>query len=111
MDRMNYNELKQHAEMCQMSADEMAFNFIKFTNEVFELSKFQSKCDFNLFWIYSLSPIFVRINTIIFLNSYIEKFKRKITIKELLIYDSIINLINPETFEDFILFFNNKRSY
>lgn len=111
MDRMNYNELKKYAEMCQMAADEMAFNFIKFTNEVFELFKFQSKCDFNLFWIYSISPVFVRIDTIIFLNSYIDKFKRKITIKELLIYDSIINLINPKTFDDFILFFNNKRSH
>lgn len=99
---MNYNELKIHAETCQMAADEMAHDFNDYLIKSNILSVFQSHCDFNLFFIYSIYPeVILHIKTIEFLNKYKSNFKRKITIKELFKFDLIINCYNPSNFDDF----------
>jgi len=96
---MKYNELKQHAEMCQMAADEMAYQFTDFIDKSGTLSIFQSICDFNLFWIYSIAPeVVLHIKTIEFLKENIKHFKRKISIPELMIFDTAIMTKQPENF-------------
>ena len=106
---MNYNELKEHAEMCQMAADEMAFKFSDYMDKSKTLAIFQSKCDFNIFFIYSIAPeVVLHIESIFFMKKNIEKFKRKITLKEILRFDFIINLNKPNSFDEFIKFINNK---
>jgi len=99
---MNYNELKQHAETCQMEADQMAHEFTDFIERSNCIAVFQSFCDFNLQFVYSVEPeIVLHIDTIRFLSENSKHLKRKISIKELLFYDLIIQLKTPETFEDF----------
>lgn len=99
---MKYNELKQHAEMCQMAADEMAYQLTDLIDKDKLLSIFQSHCNFNLFWVYSIAPeVVLHISSIEFLNENSKHFKRKLSIKELLNYDLVINLKEPENFNDF----------
>lgn len=99
---MKYNELKQHAETCQIAADEMAYEFTDFIERSNCIAVFQSFCDFNLQWIYSIHPeIILHIETIIFLSENSKYIKRKLSIKELLFYDLIFIIKKPETFEDF----------
>jgi len=99
---MNYSELTQHAEMCQMAADEMAYQLTDLIERDKILSIFQSQCNFNLFWLYSIAPeVVLHIKTIEFLNNNSDNFKRKLSIKELLNYDLVINLKEPYNFNDF----------
>ncbi len=99
---MNYNELKIHAETCQMAADEMAHGFNDYLYKSNHLSIFQSHCNFNLYFIYSIEPeVILHIKTIEFLNEHRINFKRKISIKELFKFDLIVNCFNPDNFEDF----------
>lgn len=103
MKKTNYiDELKYHASYCQEQADEMAFNIVS-QNEIFQsISIFQSRCDFNLFWLYQISPeIFIHLETIRFLAEHIKKFNRKIEIKDLVIYDLIITRNEINNFNDF----------
>ena len=109
---MKYNELKQHAETCQMAADEMAYQLTSFTERSNTIAVFQSFCDFNLFWLYSIAPeVILHIETIRFLVENSQHLKRKLSVKELLNYDLIIGIKQPETFKDFkneIIKFNEK---
>jgi len=97
------DELKFHASYCQEQADEMAFELVN-QSEAFEnISVFQSRCDFNLFWVYQISPeVFIHLKTISFLKRNIEQFRRNITLKELIRYDYIITKNEIKTFNDFI---------
>lgn len=100
---MTYNELQKHAESCQMAADELAHDFLDYLNKSGILSRFQSHCESNLFFVYSIYPeVILHIESINFLLKHKEKFKRKISLKELLRFDFIINSNKPETFEDFV---------
>lgn len=100
---MNYNELKEHASECQIAADEISFTFLKMEEQANTLAVFQSVCDFNIFWLYSIAPeVVLHINSIELLKSGIKSFKRKLSIAEILKFDFIINLEKFETFEDFI---------
>lgn len=100
---MKYKELLHHAEMCQLAADEISFKYINEAHEISILCRFQSHCDFNLFWLYSISPeVVLHIGSIEFLQNNSDKFKRKLTIKEILKYDSLIGWNKPETFSDFL---------
>jgi hypothetical protein len=99
---MNYTELTQHAEMCQMAADEMAHNFIDFIEKSKQISLFQSHCDFNLAFIYSTAPeVILHIESVAFLNENRSNFKRKLSLKELLRFDFLINYYKLETFNEF----------
>jgi hypothetical protein len=90
----------------------MAHQFTNHIETVKTLASFQSFCDFNLFWLYSIAPeVVLHIETIRFLSENAKHLKRKLSIKELLNYDLIIGIKHPETFEDFkneILKFNEK---
>ena len=94
---MNYNELKQHAEMCQMEADNMAYQIVKLR----ELMQLQSICDFNIFWLNSISPVLLREKTIEFLLENKVMFTRKITAKEMIVFDTVIQHGNPNEFSQF----------
>lgn len=99
---MKYNDLKQHAEMCQMAADEMAHNFTDFIEKNKEIAIFQSNCDFNLSFIYSIAPeVVLHIESIEFLNKNRTNLKRKLSVKELLRFDFLINHYKPGNFEEF----------
>jgi len=103
MAKMDFKELQYHASYCQEQADEMAFSLIS-QNEIFQaISIFQSRCDFNLFWLYQISPeIFIHSSSIKFLSENINKFKRNISIKEMIKFDIIIYRNEIINFKDFI---------
>ena len=99
---MNYNELQKHAETCQMAADELAHDYSDYLTKSSILARFQSYCEPNLFFIYSVWPeVILHIESIDFLLKNKDRFKRKISLKELLRFDFIINSNKPETFEEF----------
>lgn len=99
---MKYEELIQHAETCQMAADELAHDFSNFIEKNKQIATFQSYCDFNLAFIYSVAPeVILHIEAIEFLNNNRQNLKRKLTVKELLRFDLLINHFKPETFDDF----------
>ena len=85
----------------QLAADEMAFTLIKQQREFGLISIFQSYCDFNLSWLFQISPMAIRIKSLEFLVENKHFFKRKLSIKEVLYFDSVINNCNPETFNEF----------
>jgi len=99
---MKYEQLKYHAEKCQVDCDELAYKLMK-QQEIFGLiSLVQSICDFNLFWLYQLSPeVILHESTLTFLSANLKMFKRKLSIYEMLKYDSIIYWLEPANFEEF----------
>ena len=101
---MNKTQLQQLASECQIATDEMAITLIE-QNEIFQtISILQSNCEFNLFWLYQISPgVVLHSDTIKFLSDNINKFNRKITIKEIIKFDWIYQLNDIEDFEDFKL--------
>jgi hypothetical protein len=99
---MNYKELKHWASTCELAADEMAIRLINQQELLSVISVFQSKCNFNLYWLYQISPeVILHYKTLLFLAENIKKFTRKIEIRELLNYDSLIYHNDIDTFEDF----------
>jgi hypothetical protein len=99
---MKYKELEIHASSCQLAADELAVKLINQERIFNAISIFQSRCDFNLFWLYQLYPeVFIHIESIEFLVKHIDKFKKKITIKQLSDYDHLITHNEVNSFEDF----------
>lgn len=93
---MNYKQLHQFASNCQMEADKMAILWIKAR----KLMMLQSVCDFNLFWLHDVSPLFVADETIDFLLKYRDKFT-KISVREFCLYDMIIKIKHPANFREF----------
>lgn len=99
---MNYKELQQHAEMCQMAADEMAYDFTDYLHRSDILARFQSHAEPNLFFIYSIWPeLILHIESIEFLLQHKVNLKRKLRLSEILKFDFIINSEKPETWEHF----------
>ena len=98
---MRKEQLECYASQLEIELNQIAFNEIKF-REVYEsLVVFQSFCDFNLFWLYSIEPeVILHINTIKWLLKNIT-IKRKLSEKELLNYDLIISLIEPTNIDEF----------
>ncbi len=99
---MNYTDLRKFASEQQMESDEMAIKLIE-QQEIFGIiSVTQSICDFNLAWLYSISPeVVIHESSLKFLHDNIKEFKRKLTIDEIMEYDSIINCYNPKNFKEF----------
>ena len=105
MDKQEYKILKlteEYTSECQMSADEMAMTLIN-QKEIFSLiSLVQSICDFNLSWLYSISPdVIIHKESLQFFKTHLKLFKRKLTVKEMIKYDALIYWYEPKSFEDF----------
>lgn len=99
---MNYNQLQEHAETCQMAADEMAHDFTDYMHKSGILARFQSHAEPNLFFVYSIWPeLIIHIDSIDFLLQHKDRLKRKLKLAELLKFDFIINSEKPETWEEF----------
>lgn len=99
---MNKEKLESYTAGIEIELYELAFNMIRINEEIKLLSRFQSHCDFNLFWLYSIAPeVILHLSSIEFLLSIKSNFKRKLTAKELLNYDLIIGLKQPATFDEF----------
>lgn len=99
---MKKEQLEKYTSEIELELYELAFNQIKINEEFKILSRFQSHCDFNLFWLYSVAPeVVLHISSIEFLLTIKSNFKRKLTMKEVLNYDFIIGIKKPGTFDDF----------
>ena len=97
---MNNNQLKIFASQCQIETDKIAYDFIKQSEVVELISVFQSKCDFNLYWLYGVSTL-ITVDSLHFLVKNIHFFNRKIKVDEMLLYDQIIRWLNPKDFNEF----------
>jgi len=86
-----YTYIESHASKCQIAADEMAYKFVTQQNRVEKLSVIQSICDFNIFWINSLSLVFCHDATLDLLSKNVNTFNRKLNISEFLRYDVLIH--------------------
>lgn len=108
---MNFKELKKYSEDCQMASDEMAYKYITESEEILNLSILQSHCDFNLFWLTSISPILIYSDTINFLIKNNIYIKRKFSIRELMDFDTkyrtLIRYYSIETINDFKIALKN----
>ena len=105
---MNYKQLKHHASSCQLAADEMAIKLIEQERAFNAISVFQSMCDFNLSWLYHVSPeVFIHIETIVFLADNVNEFKRKVSIKEIVKFDCVLNYNEIKDFKHFKKMLNN----
>ena len=94
---MNYNNLKKYCSEIEIENDELTYHLITFE----KLSILQSICNFNIFWIWNLSPVILHIETVRFLIKYKDKFKNKMTIKQLFHFDMIIYWRKPKDFKQF----------
>ena len=93
-------KIESYISGLELELIELAINQNDFNEKFFILSRFQSNCNFNLFWLYSISPeIIIHIERLKLLSEI--KFKRKLSIKELLHYDFILGLSEVNTIEDF----------
>lgn len=100
-----YNELLNRCSVAEIAADEMAYQIVTESERIKRLSIIQSICDFNVFFLYSLSPVILRDKSINFLYKNRLNFNRKIKIGEMMIYDTIIYNNDFKNFEDFKRFF------
>jgi hypothetical protein len=95
---MKYKELQTWASECQLEADELAIKYLGIQTVL----KLQSICDFNLMHLYDCSPeVVLHKKTLEFLADNIEKFKRKIKAKEIIVFDFAYIHGGAETFDDF----------
>jgi len=88
---------KQQISELQIELDSIAYRLIKSRR----LMIIQSICDFNIFFLDSISPLINREETIEFITEHMKKFKRKISLKEYIRFDSIIYHLNPKDFDEF----------
>lgn len=99
---MKKEKIEIYASELESELYKVAYDEIKFFNVFDKLKVFQSNCDFNLYWFYSIAPeVVLHLESIDFLIKHISNFKRKLTIKELIRFDLIICLKKPENFEEF----------
>jgi len=100
--KMKKEQLEIYSSELESEIFKIAYDEIKFRSIYDILVVFQSHCNFNLFWVYSIAPeVVLHIKTIEFLNDNSNHFKRKLSIKELLNYDLVINIKEPENFSEF----------
>lgn len=109
---MKKEQLEIYTAGIEIELYKNAYDEIKFRNIYWPLVQFQSYCDFNLFWIYSIAPeVVLHIKSIEFLLTFGHTFKRKLSAKEILNCDLIIQLYQPKDFTEFkkhITIFNKK---
>ena len=109
MNKAYYKRLMQHAESCQAEADKTSYQLTTIIEEISILSSVQSICDFNLFWLSGISPLIIYDKTLKFLNENKSKFKRKLSIKEIIEYDWIIAHNEISDFKKFINLVKRRR--
>lgn len=86
----------------QMESDRLAIYVLDIKKTFGLISVAQSICDFNLSWLYSLSPnVVVHEHSLTFFCENIKMFKRKLTIKEFMRFDTIVNHNEPKDFDEF----------
>lgn len=99
---MKKEQLEIYTSGIEIELYELAYNQIQINNEFKIIAPFQSHCDFNLFWLYSIAPgVVVHLESVEFLNKFSNQFKRKLTIKELIKYDFLIYWNKPGDFNEF----------
>jgi hypothetical protein len=99
---VNFKDLEHWASSCQIAADEMAIQLIEQKRVFNAISVFQSKCDFNLSWLYQLSPeVVLHVDSIEFLADNVRMFKRKLKVPEILRYDFLIRNNEIKDFDQF----------
>ena len=102
--------INYHVSHFQMDADKMAIKLIEQKRAFNAISVFQSMCDFNLSWLYHVSPgVFIHIETIVFLADNINKFKRKVSIEEIVKFDCILELNEIKDFKHFKTMLNKNK--
>jgi hypothetical protein len=95
-------QLEYHSAECQIAADEMAIQLIEQKRVFNAISVFQSRCDFNLSWLYQLSPeVVLHVDSIEFLSDNVRMFKRKLKVPEILRYDFLIRNNEIKDFNQF----------
>jgi hypothetical protein len=90
-----------------MEADNLAYLLLKAKR----LMILQSLCDFNVWWMSDISPVIMTDETIAFLTNNKNKFKRKISIHEFLLFDAIIKHKKPSSFNEFQEFVLSQKFY
>lgn len=99
---MKYKELEHWAATCEMEADNMAIQLIEQKRVFNAISVFQSKCDFNLSWLYQLSPeVVLHVDSLEFLADNVKMFTRKLKVPEIVRYDFIIRNNEIKDFNQF----------
>lgn len=101
MNKSHYKRLMQHAESCQVEADQTSYQIATMLDEVSLLAAVQSICDFNLFWLAGISPVIVYTKTLEFLLEHKSEFKRKLSIREMIEFDYIISHNTLNNFDEF----------
>ena len=94
---MKKEQLEQYASQLEMDVYHISYYLLKAQ----KMMVLQSLCDFNVWWMADISLLLMPGETIDFLTEHRERFKRRITAKEFIIYDLIIKLKHPENFDEF----------
>ena len=94
---MRKEYLEKYTADLELENDQMAYLLI----QVKRLIELQPLCDFDVWWMHDVSPLLMNEKTIDFLNEHKERFRRKITAREFIVYDLIIKHGDPETFDEF----------
>ena len=98
---MKYKQLERFASELQVEADRMAYKIVKTEKIVGGLSVIQSMCNFNIFWLYQVSPLIITEKTIDFMSNYRDKFKRELSVKEVMHIDWLVSHGNFHNFSEF----------
>lgn len=92
-----YKELVEYTSGVEMELVQIATMYRNHIHAYEQLSKLQSVVDFNVVFIYNIAPeVSLHIKSVEWLNSHSKSFTRKIKLKELLEYDTIIYWHNPK---------------
>ena len=101
-ERIKFEKLEYHASSCQIEADNMAIQLIEQKRVFNAISVFQSRCDFNLSWLYQLSPeVVLHVDSLEFLADNVKMFKRKLKVPEIVRYDFLIRNNEIKDFNQF----------
>lgn len=107
-----YGALLEYASTVDMELYRVAFMYLKQIKQISayeQLSILQSIVDFNVVFIYNIAPeVILHLKSIEWLNCHLKSVKRKIKLKELLDYDTIIYWNNPADIDEFKKLLNNK---
>jgi len=110
MNKSYYKRLMQHAESCQEEDDKTAYLLTSLIDEISVLASVQSICDFNLFWLASISPVIIYDQSLQFLANHKSEFKRKLSIEEMIEFDWIIAHNEITCMEEFKIHLKTSRA-
>jgi len=91
----------------QIREDKILYQYFKQKNELEELGKevdilshAQDFCSFNVFFVFGISPVFIRLKTFEFIAENHSQLKRKLTLKEVAALDFNIHDLQPTDFNN-----------